>query len=155
MSGFIRNQIFSELYVTTLLVRRHFDRRATRLGLTRVQWRALKMISRAEGLSQTELAEQLDVEPIQIGRVVDRLQKSGFVERRADPNDRRRWRLFLTAKANAVVDEMNLIAEGLVDDALLGVEQADLDALDRVLTRLRANLAACESAAAENGKERS
>ena len=77
---------------------------------------------RHEGLSQTELAEYLDMEPIPVGRVIDRLEKTGFVERRADPADRRRWRLYLTPKAHAVVDEMEVIAGGLRDDALRGID---------------------------------
>ena len=68
---------------------RVFDRRSAHLGLTRVQWRALKRIHQNEGISQAELADLLDMEPIAVGRVIDRLSKAGFVERRPDPNDRR------------------------------------------------------------------
>ena len=64
---------------------RVFDRRSAHLGLTRVQWRALKRIHQNQGISQAELADLLDMEPIAVGRVVDRLQKSGFIERRSDP----------------------------------------------------------------------
>ncbi len=66
-----KTQLFYELHGVTQLVRKHFDRRATRLELTRAQWRALKSIGRFEGLSQTELAEYLDMEPIPVGRVID------------------------------------------------------------------------------------
>ena len=100
-------------------MRTHFDRRATRFGLTRAQWRALKTIWRNEGLSQAELADRLDMEPIPVGRVIDRLQNAGYVERRADPADRRRWRLHLTPKAQAVIAEMEVIASGLRDEVLL------------------------------------
>jgi len=86
------NSLFYMLHDATRQLRKHFDRRATRLELTRAQWRALKATSRQEGLSQTELAEYLDMEPIPVGRVIDRLEKTGFVERRSDPADRRRWR---------------------------------------------------------------
>ncbi len=140
------NTIFYMLHDATRQIRKHFDRRATRLELTRAQWRALKVISRNEGISQTELAEYLDMEPIPVGRVIDRLEKTGFVERRADPSDRRRWRLHLTAKALAVVDEMEVIAGELRDDALRGIPHADLDALMRVLTQLKENLAALDAA---------
>ena len=71
----------------TRLMRRVFDRRSAQLGLTRAQWRALSRIERAEGLTQSELAEDLDLEPISVGRVIDRLESAGFVERRADPVD--------------------------------------------------------------------
>jgi MarR family transcriptional regulator, transcriptional regulator for hemolysin len=146
------NTIFYMLHDATRQIRKHFDRRATRLELTRAQWRALKATSRHEGLSQKDLAEYLDMEPIPVGRVIDRLEKTGFVERRADPTDRRRWRLYLTPKAYAVVDEMEVIASGLRDDALRGIERGDLDALMRVLNRIKENLAGLEAAAEQERK---
>lgn len=130
----------------TRQLRTHFDRRATRFRLTRAQWRALKAIRRKEGLSQTELAEFLDMEPIPVGRVIDRLQKTGYIERRADPRDRRRWCLHLTPKAHAVVDEMEIIASGLRNDAVRGVTREDFATLLRVLARLKENLVALDSA---------
>lgn len=145
MSTTDKNQFFYELHAATLSLRKHFDRRATRLELTRAQWRALKAIGRSEGISQSELAELLEMEAIQVGRVIDRLQKTAFVERRADPADRRRWCLYLLPKAHAVVDQMEVIATGLRSDALRGVKRADMDALLRVLALLKQNLAAFES----------
>src|SRR5689334_23557523 len=71
----------------TRLLRRVFDRRSLHLGLTRAQWRAMHRIQRVPGLSQTQLAEDLDLEAIAVGRVIDRLERSGFVERRPDPSD--------------------------------------------------------------------
>lgn len=150
MSMSDKNQFFYEMHAATQLARTHFDRRATKLGLTRAQWRALKAIARRPGLSQAELANTLDMEPIPVGRVIDRLEKAGFVERRADPGDRRRWRLHLMPKAHAVVGEMEVIAAGLRDDALRGVKSADLAALMRVLAQLKQNLAALESAPGED-----
>ena len=139
------NSLFYMLHDATRHLRKHFDRRATRLQLTRAQWRALKATSRQEGLSQAELADYLDMEAIPVGRVIDRLEKTGFVERRSDPTDRRRWRLYLTPKAHAIVGEMEDIATGLREDALRGVEGSDLDALMRVLGRIKENLVALEA----------
>ena len=130
----------------TRQMRTVFDRRATRFALTRAQWRALKTIRRNEGLSQTELADFLDMQPIPVGRVVDRLEKTGYIERRADPGDRRRWRLHLTAKAHAVVDEMEVIAAGLRNEALQGIDTADFDTLLRVLGQIKNNLVAMSAA---------
>lgn len=130
-------------------MRKHFDRRATALNLTRAQWRALKTIRRGEGLSQTGLADALDMEPIPVGRVIDRLEKANYVERRADPADRRRWCLYLTPKAHAVVAEMEVIADGLRDDALRGIKRDDFDAMLRVLAQLKRNLTALDSASNE------
>ncbi|HMM67462.1 MAG TPA: MarR family transcriptional regulator [Dokdonella sp.] len=136
-----------ELHDVTCLFRKHFDRRAIRFGLTRAQWRALKAIRRREGLSQSELAEFLEMEPIAIGRVIDRLAAAEFVVRRADPNDRRRWRLHLTPKAHAVTDDMEIIAGELRQEALADVDEADFEAFQRVLSRIRVNLAAIEAPA--------
>lgn len=135
-----------DLHDVTCLFRKHFDRRALRLGLTRAQWRALKSIRRREGLSQSELAEFLEMEPIAVGRVIDRLAAAGFVERRADPNDRRRWRLYLTVKAHGVTDDMEVIAAELRRESLVNIDDADFGAFQRVLKQLRANLSAIESA---------
>lgn len=146
------NTLFYMLHDVTRQIRKHFDRRATRLELTRAQWRALKVTSRHEGLSQSELAEHLDMEAIPVGRVIDRLEKTGFVERRADPADRRRWRLYLTPKAHAVVGEMEVIAGELRDDALRGIARNDLDTLMSVLNRIKENLATLDASPEEERK---
>jgi len=146
------NTFFYMLHDVTRQIRKHFDRRATRLELTRAQWRALKVTSRHEGLSQSELAEHLDMEAIPVGRVIDRLEKTGFVERRADPADRRRWRLYLTPKAHAVVGEMEVIAGELRDDALRGIERKDLDTLMSVLNSIKENLATLDTPPEEERK---
>ncbi|WP_395683990.1 MarR family winged helix-turn-helix transcriptional regulator [Dokdonella sp.] len=143
------NTFAYRLHDVTRLMRKHFDRRATRLQLTRAQWRALKVIRRHEGLSQAELADNLDMQPIPVGRVIDRLEKTGFVERRADPTDRRRWRLHLAAKAHAIVDEMEVIGAGLREEALRGVKPADFEALLRVLAQIKDNLVALDGAPTE------
>jgi DNA-binding MarR family transcriptional regulator len=129
----------------TLLFRKHFDRRAVKFGLTRAQWRATKMLYHREGLRQTELAESLDMEPIAVGRVIDRLQAAGFVERRPDPRDRRAWRLYITEQARVIVGDMELIARDVRKDATLGIEYDELrQALD-VLNRIKENLQALDA----------
>ena len=139
------NSFAYTLHDVTCLFRKHFDRRAIRFDLTRAQWRALKAIRRREGLSQTELADSLEMEAIAVGRVLDRLAAAGFVERRADPNDRRRWCLHLTAKAHDVTDDMEVLASELRYEALAGVSQADFEAFERVLAKIRSNLVAIEA----------
>ncbi len=131
----------------TLLFRKHFDRRATRFGLTRAQWRALKCLHMRHGIRQSELAEYLDMEAIAVGRVIDRLQAAGFVERRADPNDRRCWRLYPTERAQSVTDDMEDIARGLREDATRNIEVDDLQAMIDVLNRVKENLQALDAEA--------
>ena len=122
------------------LLRRVYDRRAAGLGLTRAQWLALSRIGRAQGLTQAELAQELDLEPIAVGRVVDRLEASGFVERRADPEDRRCWRLHLAPKSDAVMADMKKIADRLRDDILAGVDPDEFATTLRVLGKVRETL---------------
>jgi DNA-binding MarR family transcriptional regulator len=129
----------------TLLFRKHFDRRAVKFGLTRAQWRATKMLYHREGLRQTELAEWLEMEPIAVGRVIDRLQAAGFVERRADPRDRRAWRLYITERARVIVGDMELIARDLRKDATRGIGSDELGAALGVISRIKENLQALEA----------
>ena len=128
----------------TLLVRKHFDRRASTFGLTRAQWRAVKVLNLREGLRQTELADFLEMEPIAVGRVIDRLQAAGFVERRPDPSDRRAWRLHITAQARSVVDDMAVIGRGLRKDATVGITIDELQRALAVITQIKENLLALE-----------
>ncbi|WP_372018442.1 MarR family winged helix-turn-helix transcriptional regulator [Pseudoxanthomonas sp. 10H] len=119
---------------------RVFDRRVAHLELTRVQWRALKHLGHAEGATQVELADRLDVEPIALGRVIDRLQKAGFVERRADPADRRVWRLYLLPQSAQVMGPVEAVAQALRKDATAGISAEELATTLSVLDRVRENL---------------
>ena len=124
----------------TRLLRRVFDRRAAHLGLTRAQWRALKLIGRSPGLTQVQLSEELDMEAIAVGRVLDRMQAAGFIERRNDPNDRRCWRLFPVGETPAAMVEMKRIADQLNDEVLDGVSDEDFETVMRVLAAVKVNL---------------
>ena len=122
------------------LLRRAFDARARGIGVTRPQWRMLTMLLRHEGSNQGQLAELLDVEPITLCRMVDRLEETGLVERRANPNDRRAWQLFVTSKGTALTAELVPIGQNLFDDALEGLDATERAALEASLDRVRANL---------------
>jgi len=122
------------------LMRRAFDERARSSGLSRPQWRVLTMLRRHEGINQGGLAELVEVEPITLCRMVDRLQEAGLMERRADPADRRAWRLHLTDKARALLEEMRPMAFSLFDDAMTGLDPAERSDLFRMLERIRTNL---------------
>jgi MarR family transcriptional regulator for hemolysin len=136
----------------TLLIRKHFDRRAVKFGLTRAQWRAVKVLYHREGLRQTELAEFLEMEPIAVGRVIDRLQAAGFVERRPDPKDRRAWRLHTTEQARGVVDDMEVIGRGLRKDATRNIDYDELQQALAVITRIKDNLLALDQLTADAEK---
>ena len=98
------------------------------------------MLRRHEGINQGGLAERLDVEPITVCRMVDRLQDADLVERRADPADRRSWRLYLTPKAEALLQQLRPLAEEMLAEALDGVSEADRATLAEALDRIRQNL---------------
>ena len=119
---------------------RVFDRAAAPYGLTHVQWRLLKQLQGSEGLTQAALAEAMVMEPIAVGRVLDRLQKAGFVQRRADPGDRRCWRLHLDPASGPVIEAVDAIACQLREHSLHGTRAQDLEQVMQVLGLLRDNL---------------
>ena len=123
------------------LTRRRFDERARLIGVTRPQWRLLVTLSRDEGLNQGALAERLEVEPITLCRMVDRLEEAGLIERRRDPADRRAWRLYLSDKSRPLLDRLRAIADEVFGQALGEITPAEHDAVFETLTRMRANLA--------------
>jgi DNA-binding MarR family transcriptional regulator len=136
-----------EIAETAHALRKAFDRRAATLGVTRAQWKVLFRLSRTPGLRQVELADILDVEPITLSRIVDRLEEAGLVERTADPADRRAWRLQVTAKAQPLIEKLRALADGLVAQAFEGLSDEDREAMRAMLARVRDNLSACGPAA--------
>lgn len=126
---------------TSRLLRRRFDERARSLGATRAQWKALLSISRQEGINQGGLADILEVEPITLCRLIDRMEEGGLVERRRAPNDRRAWQLFLTDKAHPILDELRKCGEEVTAQALQGVPEESIAQFTDVLNRIRENLA--------------
>lgn len=133
-----------EIGETGHAIRRAFDRKAAGLGVTRAQWRVLSRLSRYPGLRQVELADHLDVEPITLCRIVDRLEEAGLVERQRDPLDRRAWRVLLTGKAQPIVGKLRQLAAELADQVFAGISPTEIEAMRSVLTRARENVAALE-----------
>ena len=125
---------------TARFLRRDFDRRAAALGVTRAQWRVLARLSRADGARQVELAEALDVEPITLCRIVDRLEAAKLVERRRDDKDRRAWNIHLTEAARPQIAQLEALGEAFHADALAGISEAEKEAVKAVLARVRTNL---------------
>ena len=124
------------------LARRAFDERVRADGVTGPQARLLLLLQRTPGENQGYYADQLDVEPITMGRMVDRLEEAGLVERRPDPNDRRARRLHLTDKSRQKLARLRERLEGLVDEILAGLSEAEREEFRRLLTVVRSNLAA-------------
>ncbi|PZO86770.1 MAG: MarR family transcriptional regulator [Sphingomonas sanxanigenens] len=124
------------------LMRRRFDERARAIGVTRAQWKLIFTLSRNEGANQGALAELIDVEPITIGRMVDRLEEAGMVERRPDPRDRRAWRLYLTDKAQPLLTELRVLGDAMVEEVMAGIDDAERDRATAILEIMRARLTA-------------
>jgi MarR family transcriptional regulator for hemolysin len=144
--GMDRNFAF-ELADTARLLRREFDRRAAAHGVTRAQWRVLARLGRQDGMRQIELADALDVEPITLCRMIDRLAEAGLVERRRDDEDRRAWRIHLTPKAGPIIERLRTLAETFFREALAGVPEAQQAQVLGTLARIRSNIASGSGAA--------
>lgn len=127
---------------TARLMRRRFDGYARAVGVTRAQWQVLFGISRNEGINQAGLADRMELENITLCRMIDRLEESGLVERRADPGDRRVWRLYLTPKSEPVLAQLLEVAGRLQGEALSGITAAEEATLLQLLARVRANVTA-------------
>ena len=110
-------------------------------GLTQAQWGALAQLSRHEGLNQVGLADLLEVQPITVARMIDKLVSLGVVERRPDPNDRRAQQLFLTEKAQPLLDQMWEAGDEILDEAYAGFSDEERTAFIDMLVRMRSNLA--------------
>ena len=132
--------LFSKIGDLSRLARRSFDARARQIGVTRQQWQVLVTLRRNEGVNQGGLAELLDVEPISVCRMVDRLQEADLVERRPDPADRRSWRLFLTAKAELLLAQLRPLADEMEAQALEGITPAQRNDLYVLLDAIHQNL---------------
>lgn len=133
------------------LLRRRFDERARAIGVTRPQWRALTALSRREGINQGGLAELLEVEPITLCRMVDRLEEAGHVERRRDPADRRAWNIYLTDRSRPLLDQLRVIADDVFSIAFDGFDDAERARLERSLESVRDNLSNADKDHAAHG----
>lgn len=131
--GFLLNEVHR-------MVRRDFDERVRPTGLTQGQWRALAYVSRMEGINQARLAERMEIRPITLGRLIDRLQEAGWVERRADPEDRRVCRLYLTPAAQPVIRRLRALASETLDRALAGIGAQRRTQLVSTLKQIKENL---------------
>jgi DNA-binding MarR family transcriptional regulator len=128
-----------EIAETAHALRKAFDRRACGHGVTRAQWKVLFRLSRNPGMRQIELADMLDIEPITLSRIIDRLEESGLVERLSDPTDRRAWRLHVTAKARPLIEKLRGIADEMLAEAFAGIDPKDIEITRQVLGRMREN----------------
>jgi MarR family transcriptional regulator, transcriptional regulator for hemolysin len=122
------------------MLRTYADHRAAQFGITRAQWVVLARVDRSEGLKQSELADMLDLQPISLTRLLDKLCDSGLIERRADPADRRAKRLFLTPAAGPLLEKLGELGEDLMATALAGVGPESVERMIAQLGVVKENL---------------
>jgi MarR family transcriptional regulator, transcriptional regulator for hemolysin len=131
--GFILNDV-------ARLLRTYADHKAAQFGMTRAQWAVLVRLDRFEGLNQSELADMLDLQPITLTRLLDKLCDSGLIERRPDPDDRRAKRLFLTAAARPLMRQLGALGEETMAGTLEGVAPKEIEQMIAQLTVVKENL---------------
>lgn len=131
--GFLLNDV-------ARLLRTAYDRRIRKLGLTRAQWWVLTHLFRSDGVSQTELAEILEIERPTLGRLLDRLEAKGWVRREHDARDRRVWRVHLTDEVEPALRTMRALAAELRRDALAGISAAERERFVDTLLAIKSNL---------------
>jgi len=128
------------LHDVARLMRTAYDRRIRRLGLTRAQWWVLTHLYRGNGVTQSELAETLEIERPSLGRLLDRLEAKGWVRREHDAKDRRVWRVHLTEEVEPALRTMRTIAAELRRDALAGISAAERERFVDTLLAIKENL---------------
>lgn len=124
---------------------RGFDRRSRSVGLTRSQWRVLSPLLKNQGITQTALAEIVEIEKAPLGRTLDKLEETGWIRREHDPSDRRARRVFLTDKIYPHVDAVTQTVRATFGEALQGLKADDVANLMRYLMTIKANLHSAEA----------
>jgi DNA-binding MarR family transcriptional regulator len=138
------------LHDVARLLGKRFEQRAKNLGLTRSQWQTLAYLANNEGINQAGLAEMLEIEPITLVRILDKLAERGLIERRQHPTDRRAWLLYLRDEALPLMIDMRALGEMTRGEALLDVPPEDVHRLHDTLTIMKTNLVkGCRNAVAD------
>lgn len=124
------------------LLRKLIDRRLQPLGLSRAQWSILAILSNHEGLSQSQISDELEIEKSTTGRLIDQVEKSGWIERRPIPGDRRLWGIHLTDQARQLIAEIESIVLNARKEMLCGLSAEQQEYLSELLQKIKSNLAA-------------
>ena len=135
------------------LMRMSFGKRAKQIGLSRAEWLVLAWLRRNEGISQARLSEVMEISPMTLGRLIDKLEATGLVVRRHAPNDRRTYRLHLAPHAPPKLDRLWEMSAETRSEALAGVSSSDVLRLVKILTTMRRNMAKLEKPEAVGSAE--
>jgi MarR family transcriptional regulator, transcriptional regulator for hemolysin len=140
MSLDLKRQLIAQLVESSRLLRNYIDSRAKARGTTRAQWIVLFRLRQQEGLSQVDLAEVLELQPISLVRLLDRLVEHGLLERRPDPRDRRANRLFLTPSGRQLVDDLDSLRDDIATDVLHDIPTDALQTTLRALVDIKEHI---------------
>jgi MarR family transcriptional regulator for hemolysin len=144
----ISREIAISIVDVARMLKTYADQRARQFGISRAQWTVLMRLDRFEGLKQSELAEVLDLQPISLTRLLDRLAGNGLIERRPDPNDRRANRLYLTPAARPLLKQLSELGEDMMTSVLDSIDEPSRERLLKNLASMKDNL---RGAIARNG----
>jgi MarR family transcriptional regulator for hemolysin len=136
----IKREIAFTIMDVARLLKTYADQRARQFGISRAQWAVLLRINRMEGLKQSALAEMLDLQPISLTRLLDRLANNGLIERRPDPNDRRANRLYLKPAAKPLLDRLSELGADMMETVLEGLDATSIERMLEELGVLKDNL---------------
>src|SRR3954452_5974891 len=154
MRGSVDMNLLFSLGELSRLVRAYADKQAARYGITRAQWAVLAKVERAEGLKQSELAELMEMQPITLTRLIDKLCDNGWIERRSDASDRRVKRLYLRKAGRALLGKMSGLKSELTANALDGISPADAHRLLTQLDSIKENVRnAIQTSGAEQARK--
>ena len=137
------------MHSASRLLTRRFEERTRDRELTSAQWRLLVMLKKDGAMRQARMAEALDIEPISVSRMIDRMEQSGWVERLPDPDDRRARLVRTTPRARASLERLGDVADAVYAEALHGFTPAEIATLMTLMNRLTDNLSAAREADAD------
>jgi MarR family transcriptional regulator, transcriptional regulator for hemolysin len=132
-----KKELITQLVESSRFLRNYIDHRAKGRGTTRAQWIVLFRLREQEGLSQVDLAEVLELQPISLVRLLDRLVEHGLVERRHDPRDRRANRLFLTAGGRQLADDLDSLRDSIATDVLQDIPASSIETSLKTLKEIK------------------
>lgn len=140
-----RRDAFKEMLDTSRLIRTYIDTRARAIGTTRAQWALLALLARRPGLTQSELSDVLEIQPISLTRLVDRMTDQGLVKREPHPTDRRANCVFITENGLLAMEAFSPLALEISDELFEGISAEEVVMFRSVVDRIRANLKMCSS----------
>jgi MarR family transcriptional regulator for hemolysin len=153
-TGEINVDFLFALFEVQRMLRLYADKEARRYGLTRAQWAVLAKLERTEGLKQTEIADLMEMQPITLTRLIDKLCDAGLIERRSDDTDRRVNRLYLTEASRPLMAKLAVLRSEITQAALAGLSNADTHRLVDELESIKDNIREALTSAGQNAKNK-